>query len=256
MSNKETLARRELLRNTYANLRGLAQNFYKSKKNGAEIVLREMISNAIHACFIKKEESKSKNSNYIPEVFISIQGEYKQFIIKDNGCGFCNQDKEVFADLAESNQLKKKYYLPSKGLGRLALVHFPTNATFKTINDGLDPRGLSFDYPEKGDQLPFFCERKEETKEESGTEVTIVFPDNIYMTFANKYKEVQKIKIWILENFAYLLYGLNDLKLQIELNKEQELVVLENAQMDSFDTDIGDKSYHLMYVWQIAIKPP
>ncbi len=64
---------------TYASLRGLATSFYKNKRNAVELILREAISNAIHACIIQYKQNE--NNKYLPEISIIINSEEKSIKI-------------------------------------------------------------------------------------------------------------------------------------------------------------------------------
>ncbi|TQR61526.1 hypothetical protein [Campylobacter troglodytis] len=85
---------------TYASLMRLATSFYKSKKNAVELILREAIYNAIHACIL---EYKQGNQGYLPEISIYINSQNNSVKIVDNGIGFSESDKKIFFDIAQSN---------------------------------------------------------------------------------------------------------------------------------------------------------
>lgn len=239
--NKEKLEWNGIaMADSLANLRGMAERFYKSKKLGAEVVLRESISNAIHACLIKKQKL---GDSYTPKILLNIDSNKKEITIKDNGIGFSLEDKEIFKELAKPSLIKKRNNLPSKGVGRLAFVYYSKSCLFTTINDTLSPRGLSFDYPEKEGQLPFFTEYPFETLEESGTCVQITIHEPMFEAFINKHKEDERLQSWTLEQFAYLFNSLKNLEFKINFDERSFQVELEKTNEDFFDFECEEKTY-------------
>lgn len=91
--------------NTFADLGGLAAQTYKNKKKAVELILREAVSNAIHACII---EYRQDNIGYLPQISIYINSKENNIKIIDNGVGFSESDKKNFFDIAKSNELKQK----------------------------------------------------------------------------------------------------------------------------------------------------
>ncbi|PAF53817.1 hypothetical protein BKH42_03555 [Helicobacter sp. 13S00482-2] len=239
---EKNLRREKKLPSSYANLKNIAEKIYKHKKNGIEIALREVLVNATHACIIKKKELEN-SSDYIPKISINILPNDFSITVEDNGCGFSENDKDIFSEIASINYFKVSHQLPSKGLGRLAIVYFSCKTVFETISDKLKPRKLTFDYPEIQNQLPFFSQRTEETNEESGTKIKITFNKSLYGGFNNKYNELSKFQAWILENFIYLLYDLNDLKMQLTLDNEQIQVKFEDIKKYFFSIHVRQKTY-------------
>ncbi|MBD5391160.1 hypothetical protein HDR67_04060, partial [bacterium] len=73
------------MRDSYVDIKGLAERIYKNKKNGVSLILREAISNAIHACIIEK--TRRDNIQYIPKVELKIDSKNNTITIKDNGIG-------------------------------------------------------------------------------------------------------------------------------------------------------------------------
>ena len=140
---------------TYASLRGLATSFYKNKRNAVELILREAISNAIHACIIQYKQNE--NNKYLPEISIIINSEEKSIKIEDNGIGFSEDDKRLFFDIAKSNILKQENKLPSKGLGRLVFIYFAKNIHYETTHN---KKFISFEYPQQEDNLFKFYNQK------------------------------------------------------------------------------------------------
>lgn len=79
---------------TFASLKELATQFYKSKKNAVELILREAISNAIHACIIERQNNIE---GYLPTISICINSNNNSVKITDNGVGFSETDKKYFS---------------------------------------------------------------------------------------------------------------------------------------------------------------
>ncbi|RDU68505.1 ATP-binding protein [Helicobacter equorum] len=224
--------------NSFAEIKSLAARFYKNKQNGIELTLRECISNSIHACIIK-----SKNTtHYFPKIEIVISGSQNSITIKDNGIGFSEQDKQVFCALAMQNKLKIDHNLPTKGLGRLAIVHFSIEALYETSNQG---KRLSFTYPQENIQN-LFEQSAECSKSEDGTTLYLKFPKNTFKTFANKYKDLEKFKKWFMDNFIFLS---NDIKIEISINIDNidnKIFSLDTENIEKFDRaiTIDNKSFN------------
>lgn len=153
--------------NTFADLTGLATQTYKNKNKAVELILREAVSNAIHACII---EHRQGNQGYLPKIYIHINSNENSIKVIDNGVGFSESDRKNFFDIAKSSELKRENQLPSKGLGRLALVYFGTNISFKTTHN---KKSFSFIYPPKIDLFTVISEKPQDTNDSNGTTLNL-----------------------------------------------------------------------------------
>ena len=202
---------------TYASLRGLATSFYKNKRNAVELILREAISNAIHACIIQYKQNE--NNKYLPEISIIINSEEKSIKIEDNGIGFSEDDKRLFFDIAKSNILKQENKLPSKGLGRLVFIYFAKNIHYETTHN---KKFISFEYPQQEDNLfKIYNQEFENTDKENGTSLILNMDEKYLKTFIKKYANpIEKFEEWIIDNFAFLLYDFKELKISASIDKK------------------------------------
>ncbi len=206
------------------------------------MILREAISNAIHACIIEKQRRKD-TQGYISKISIEINSKNNLIIIKDNGIGFSIEDKEIFFNIAERNKLKIENNLPTKGLGRLAYAHFSEEICFDSVSDN---KKISFKYPP---QNSLFDELKQEplqTNENNGTILTLRVRENLLSAFVNKYKNnIEKLKEWILDNFAFLFYDLNKLEFSVSIDEKNEIIPLDSVEKEDYSVTIQRKKYDM-----------
>ena len=85
-------------------------------------LLREIISNAIHAVLIRE----SKEKDYVPELNLNVVFDEIQCKIEltDNGEGFNEKNRKYFEELDKKNSEKEKLNFHPLGQGRLAIVYF------------------------------------------------------------------------------------------------------------------------------------
>lgn len=225
---------------TYASLRGLATSFYKNKRNAVELILREAISNAIHACIIQYKQNE--NNKYLPEISIIINSEEKSIKIEDNGIGFSEDDKRLFFDIAKSNILKQENKLPSKGLGRLVFIYFAKNIHYETTHN---KKFISFEYPQQEDNLfKIYNQKFENTYKENGTSLSLNMDEKYLKTFIKKYANpIEKFEEWIIDNFAFLLYDFKELKISASIDKKIKEMQFSNIDKKEFNIKIYDKEF-------------
>ncbi|RDU58359.1 ATP-binding protein [Helicobacter sp. MIT 99-5507] len=229
------------MQNSYADIKGLAERTYKNKKNGVSLILREAISNAIHACIIEK--TRRKNIQYIPKIEIKIDSKNNTIIIKDNGIGFSLEDKQIFFNIAKQNKLKTENNLPSKGLGRLVYLYFSEKAFFDTINDN---KNFSFNYPSELNLFDELEKTPQESNEENGTSLTLIIKENLLKTFIDKYKkDMTKLQEWILDNFAFLFCDLDNLNFSIAIDEKVETIPLNKVKKENYKIIIQRKEYNV-----------
>lgn len=223
---------------SYASLKGLATNFYKGKKNAVELILREAISNAIHACII---EYKQENQGYLPKISIYVNSQDNSIKIIDNGIGFSQSDKKIFFDLARSNSLKQENNLPSKGLGRLALVYFGKNISFNTAHN---KQSFSFKYPSDRDLFTELNEQAQDTKDPNGTSLNLNVDEAYMQTFIKKFK-IDDFEGWILDNFAFLLYDFEVLKIHINIDSNAKNIEVSKISKKECPIKMNEQEYSL-----------
>jgi sensor histidine kinase regulating citrate/malate metabolism len=88
-----------------SNVQYRAEKEYKNSREKFFLLLREIISNAIHAVLIRE----SKEKNYIPELNLDVVFDETQCKIEltDNGEGFNERNRKYFEEL-DKKTLKKK----------------------------------------------------------------------------------------------------------------------------------------------------
>ncbi|WP_297577892.1 ATP-binding protein [uncultured Helicobacter sp.] len=229
------------MQNSYADIKGLAERTYKNKKNGVSLILREAISNAIHACIIEK--TRRGNIQYIPKIEIKIDSKNNMITIKDNGIGFSLEDKQTFFNIAKQNKLKTENNLPSKGLGRLVYLYFSEKISFDTINSHKE---FLFEYPSEDSLFDELQKSPQETNETNGTILTLTIKESLLKTFINRYKQnMEKLQEWILNIFAFLLYDLNDLNFSITIDEKTKSISLNQVDKECHKITIQGKEYNV-----------
>ncbi|MDA3079391.1 MULTISPECIES: ATP-binding protein [unclassified Campylobacter] len=222
---------------SFVNLKNMAEKFYKNKHNGVELILREAISNSIHACIIQKETFKEES--YQAKIHIKIQENQNGgiIVIEDNGIGFSEIDKEMLFDLGSSNETKINHRLPTKGLGRLVFVYYANQITIQTTNNN---KFSSFSYPAS---LGLYIDSVNKD-EKNNTKIEMVVNKQYMKTFSDKFKNnLQLLSDWILDNFVFLIHDFAELTILLEFNGEQKIVNLDSAKNEDFYINIGDNQY-------------
>lgn len=113
-----------------------AEKEYKNSREKFYLLLREIISNSIHAVLIRQ----TKDSNYKPKINLEVEIDDKHCDIKltDNGEGFTKKNSEYFEKLDVKNKEKEELNLHPLGQGRLAIVYFADDAFYETVYKGQD----------------------------------------------------------------------------------------------------------------------
>lgn len=114
-----------------SNVQYRAEKEYKNSREKFFLLLREIISNAIHAVLIRK----NKERNYTPELKLNITVDDSQCKIEltDNGEGFNENNQRYFEELDKRNPEKERLNFHPLGQGRLAIVFFADSAKYETV---------------------------------------------------------------------------------------------------------------------------
>ena len=114
-----------------SNVQYRAEKEYKNSREKFFLLLREIISNAIHAVLIRK----SKEVNYTPELNLDITFDESQYKIEltDNGEGFNEKNRKYFEELDKKNPEKERLNFHPLGQGRLAIIFFADSAEYETV---------------------------------------------------------------------------------------------------------------------------
>ena len=114
-----------------SNVQYRAEKEYKNSREKFFLLLREIISNAIHAVLIRE----SKEKDYVPELNLNVVFDEIQCKIEltDNGEGFNEKNRKYFEELDKKNSEKEKLNFHPLGQGRLAIVYFADSAEYETV---------------------------------------------------------------------------------------------------------------------------
>ena len=114
-----------------SNVQYRAEKEYKNSREKFSFLLREILSNSLHAVLIRK----NKEQDYIPQVSLKIQFSDNscQIDLKDNGEGFTEDNVKYFDELDVRNQEKEQLNFHPLGQGRLAIVFFSDKAEYETV---------------------------------------------------------------------------------------------------------------------------
>lgn len=203
-----------------------AEKLYKNSREKFGYLIREVVSNAIHAVIIRK--NLNQQEGYIPRVeFAVTSGEGSvEIVVKDNGEGFNQSNCHYFTHLDTKNSQKEKLHFHPQGQGRLSVVFFSDKANYSSIY--MDDFGVfqrrTFDYPEKS--MPLFdveeLESSPTDEKETGTVLKLaISKQQTYgraKTFITSYPDIEKLSDWFIENFFPFFIEYEDLVLALHLN--------------------------------------
>jgi len=203
-----------------------AEKIYKSSREKFGYLIREVVSNAIHATIIR--DKYENDPQYMPrvEVIIDLGENNVEIVVKDNGEGFTDLNRKYFTHLDTKNSQKEKLHFHPMGQGRLAIVYFSDEAFYQSVyrNENGEYRQKHFNYPEVS--LPLFdievSEGDKTDKVDSETILTLKLKkQQTYKranTFFTKYPDIERVKNWFIENFFPFFMENERLQLSIDLN--------------------------------------
>lgn len=236
-----------------------AEKEYKNCREKFYLLLREIISNSIHAVIIRKGKEKDAGSTYTPELTLTMIFHESDcsIVLRDNGEGFTKVNSQCFEELDVKNTEKVKYNFHPLGQGRLAIVHFADTALYETVFKGDDGnfKKMTFPYPAENEGL-FSLEHfvsDEPTEKDTYTELKIkINKQNTFgraKTFFKNFEDAKAIKQWFIETFFPFLVTNEDLKVSISFNGDTVSVSKKNieAEIDSIPFELnpeGDKTYN------------
>ena len=208
-----------------SDVKNRAEKLNKNSKGKFGLLIREVVSNAIHATSIR--DANEGGHQYQPKVEVKIDWEEHRIKIevKDNGEGFTELNSKYFTHLDTRNPEKESLNFHPMGQGRLAIVYFSDQAIYSSIykkENGYMHK--KFNYPEVS--LPLFdienIEEKATDKVDSETVLTInISSPQAYKranTFFKKYSDIDQLKNWFIETFFPFFMEKDRLKLSVVLN--------------------------------------
>lgn len=245
-----------------------AEKQYKNSREKFGYLLREVVSNSIHAVIIKSQSDTA--TDYLPFVKIRISSKENHYEITviDNGDGFNKQNRKYFTHLDTKNIQKERLNFHPMGQGRLAIVFFSDRANYSSIyiDEDNNYKQRSFEYPEKSATL-FDIENLKGTQaieHKTGTTLKLIInKQQTYSrakTFFAKYSDAIKIRDWFIENFFPFFIEYENLELQIDFDSNIEIInhsfIEKNIESIKFTVDFenltgGSKCFK---VWLIEKK--
>lgn len=242
-----------------SNVQYRAEKEYKNSREKFFLLLREIISNAIHAVLIRK----SKEGDYIPELNLSIAVDDSQCKIEltDNGEGFNERNRKYFEELDKINPEKEKLNFHPLGQGRLAIIFFADSAEYETVykeNGKYNKRTIP--YPSSSEGLFSISEFEEkETTNRTYTKLTILIskPQTLSRakTFFKKYPNAETFKQWFIETFFPFIITNETLVVNISLNGD-EVTIKKNSieaetKKEQFELTLLDGNEYSFTLWLI-----
>jgi hypothetical protein len=211
-----------------------AEKIYKNSREKFGYLLREIVSNSIHATIIRK--SKEFQNNYKPkvEILFNVNETSVNITLNDNGEGFNELNRRYFTHLDLQNPEKDKLNLHPKGQGRLAIIFFTDSATYSSIyiDSEKQYRVKNFNYPEFAEEISLFdiegADGATTDQKETGTKLVLNISRQQTFgranTFFSKYDDSHKIKNWFVENFFPFFMEVPELCLEINFNGSAVIV--------------------------------
>ena len=198
----------------------------KNSREKFSLLLREIISNSIHAVLIRQ----SKETDFSPKVSLNIHfdddSKTCQIVLTDNGEGFTEENSRCFEELDRKNAEKERFNFHPLGQGRLAIVFFSDSSVYETVyrdkNNSLRKRQIS--YPDINDSL-FSCDlfsEEDPIENDSFTKLTILINKNNSFgrakTFFAKHSNAEVLKQWFVETFFPFIVNNEKLVVSISFN--------------------------------------
>lgn len=244
-----------------SNVQYRAEKEYKNSREKFFLLLREIISNAIHAVIIKQ----SKETNFIPELKLNIEFDDSKCAIElfDNGDGFNEDNQKYFEELDKKNPEKERLHFHPLGQGRLAIVYFTDSAEYETVYMGKNGKYYKriIPYPSISENLFSFQEfsEEEEVKNSTYTKLKIQITKQQTLgrakTFFRTHHNVDLFKRWFIETFFPFIYNNKSLVVNISLNGDNVLINKDSIEAEvkneSFELCLSDDEQHSFTLWLI-----
>ncbi|MBQ5610011.1 MAG: hypothetical protein IIU83_00270 [Fibrobacteraceae bacterium] len=224
-----------------SNVQYRAEKEYKNSREKFSLLLREIISNSIHAVLIRQ----SKETDFSPKVTLNIHfdddSKTCQIVLTDNGEGFTEKNSRYFEELDRKNAEKERFNFHPLGQGRLAIVFFSDSSVYETVyrdkNNSLRKRQIS--YPDINDSL-FSCDlfsEEEPIENDSFTKLTILINKNNSFgrakTFFAKHSDAGEFKQWFVETFFPFIVNNEKLVVSISFNENEVSVQKDDVEKNT-----------------------
>ena len=241
-----------------------AEKEYKNSREKFSYLLREIISNSIHAVLIRE----NKESNFIPKINLKIfiDDDKCEIELRDNGDGFTEINSKYFEDLDKRNPDKEKMNFHPLGQGRLAIVYFTDSANYETvykdINGSYKKRIIPYPYS-KSEIFGFDLFSEMSTEEnDSYTLLKIdISKQNSFKrakTFFKNCLDVNSLKLWFIETFFPFIVNNEKLEIEIAYNDESDIIKKESLENEieplNFNIELSDNTSYQFYLWLIKTR--
>lgn len=248
-----------------SNVQYRAEKEYKNSREKFFLLLREIISNAIHAVLIRE----SKEKDYIPELNLDVVFDETQCKIEltDNGEGFNERNRKYFEELDKKNPEKEKLNFHPLGQGRLAIVYFADSAEYETVykDDSGKYNKRTIPYPSTSEGLFSFSEYEEvEVKNNTYTKLTILINKQQSLgrakTFFKSYSTYELFKQWFIETFFPFIISNETLVINISFNGNSFTIKKDSieaeTQKEPFELSLSDDNKYSFILWLIKNSKP
>lgn len=238
-----------------------AKKEYRNSREKFFLLLREIISNSIHAVLIRQ----SKEKNFIPDITLRICYDDTQCKIelKDNGEGFNENNSLYFEELDKVNLEKERFNFHPLGQGRLAIVYFSDSAEYETVYKNKEgkynKRTINYPQPITGIyKLNLFPE--EEIKvQDTYTKLTVIVNKTNSLsrakTFFNKYSDRNELKNWFVKNFFPFIINNENLSINIIFNGDSVCIKKDLLESETksipFEILLSDDKKYQFKLWLI-----
>lgn len=243
-----------------SNVQYRAEKEYKNSREKFFLLLREVISNSIHAVIIHVK----KNSNLVPQLGIDITFNDSECKISvfDNGEGFNQLNRKCFEELDKINTEKEIFKFHPLGQGRLAIVYFADSANYDTVYKDIEGTywKQSIPYPNTSEGLFDLEEFSKErvSHQDTYTNLTLLINKTKSLsraqTFFKKYENIEALKLWIIETFFPFLIQNKKLIINLSFNGESTLISKDSIETEveqcTFDLIISNKKYEFA-IWML-----
>lgn len=244
-----------------SNVQYRAEKEYKNSREKFFLLLREVLSNAIHAVIIKQ----SKDAKFIPEISLSIDIDDSKCTIElyDNGEGFNEENQKYFEELDKKNPEKEKLNFHPLGQGRLAIVYFTDSAEYETVYVGKNGKYYKriIPYPSTSENLFSFQEFSEEEQSQNNTYTKLTLQINKQQTlgraktFFRNYHDLDLFKRWFIETFFPFIINNKSLVVNISLNGYDVAINKDSIEMEvknePFELSLSDGESYSFTLWLI-----
>lgn len=243
-----------------SNVQYRAEKEYKNSREKFFLLLREIISNAVHAVLIRQ----SKEVDFIPKVDLDITFDDTlcKIELTDNGEGFNEKNRKYFEELNQKNPEKEKHNFHPLGQGRLAIIYFADSAVYETVykdeNGKYNKRTIP--YPNETEGVFSFEEfKEEEASNNTYTKLTILINKQQTLgrakTFFRNYSNSQSFKQWFIETFFPFIITNKLLIINISLNGDNVIIKKDSIESETkqepFDLRLLDDNQYSFTLWLV-----